>query len=98
MMRGMALTVTTDQIQGWGLVGCIIIILGAALVVRLVRSLVGRLAWTLIALLLLALVWFQRTQVIDSVKRCDPQVLGVHLKISDPTARARCVRTLEGSD
>jgi hypothetical protein len=96
MTREMALTVTTDDIRGWGIVGCLILAIATALVIRLARSVVGRLVWTVLVLLLLVAVWNQRGQVTDSVKRCDPQILGFHLKVSDPTTRAKCVADLAG--
>lgn len=85
-----ALTVTTDQIKSWGLVGIIIIIVAAALVVGLVKSVVGRTVWLIAALGLLFLLFQQHASIEDSIKACDPHVLFLHLQISDSSTRAHC--------
>lgn len=91
-----ALTITTGQVENWGLVGGAIIVIAALLVIRLVRSLVGRLVWTLAALVLLAGLWAQRGEIEHSVAACDPHVLGIHLQISNSAARAKCAHIFSG--
>lgn len=85
-----ALTVTTNQIKSWGIFGIIIIIVAAALVVGLVKSVVGRTVWLIAALGLLFLLFQQHASIENSIKVCDPHVLFLHLQISDPTTRAHC--------
>lgn len=89
-----ALTVSTNEIKSWGIVGIVIIVIAAGLVIRLAKSLVGRAVWTCLALVLLLLLWQQHTAIEQSVKACDPHVLFLHLQISDPAQQAKCQSVL----
>jgi hypothetical protein len=93
----MALTITTNQIQGWGLTGGAIIILATIVIVKLAKSVVGKLVWTLVVLMMLGGMWMTRVSIESSVKACNPSVLGVHLQISNPATRAQCADSLSGN-
>lgn len=93
-MRELAITISTNQIQSWGVVGCAILIVGGLLVWKLVRSMMGRIISTVVVLCLLALMWTQRVSIEKSVKACDPQILGMHLQISDAHTRADCAASI----
>jgi hypothetical protein len=89
-MHTQALTISTGQVESWGLVGICLVVLGAALVFRLVRGLLGRTIWTVVALGLIFLMWQQHTSIGNSIKACSPNVLGVHLVISDRQQLTHC--------
>lgn len=88
-----ALTVTTDQMHSWGLVGIVLIVLAAGLVITLVKSVVGRTIGTVLTLVLIGVLWMQRDTITESFRSCDPTVLGLHVEISDPAQRAACADT-----
>ncbi len=88
--QNVALTITTDQIHSWGLVGIVLIVLAAGLVITLIKSVVGRTVGTILALVLIGVLWQQRGNITDSFRSCDPSILGLHLQVSDPAQRAAC--------
>jgi hypothetical protein len=88
--QDVALTITTDQIHSWGLVGIVLIVLAAGLVITLIKSVVGRTVGTVLALVLIGVLWQQRGNITDSFRSCDPSILGLHLQVSDPAQRAAC--------
>jgi len=88
--QNVALTITTDQIHSWGLVGIVLIVLAAGLVITLLKSVVGRTVGTILALVLIGVLWQQRGNITDSFRSCDPAILGLHLQVSDPAQRAAC--------
>lgn len=88
--QDVALTITTDQIHSWGLVGIMLIVLAAGLVITLVKSVVGRTVGTVLALVLIGVLWQQRDNITESFRSCDPSILGLHLQVSDPAQRAAC--------
>lgn len=88
--QDVALTITTDQIHSWGLVGIVLIVLAAGLVITLIKSVLGRTVGTILALVLIGVLWQQRDSITESFRSCDPSILGLHLQISDPAQRATC--------
>lgn len=96
MSHAEAITITTGQVQSWGIVGVLVIILAAVLVMKLATSLVGKTVWTCIALGALFLCWQQHTAIETSIKQCNPHVLFLQLQISDPAQHAKCVQALKG--
>jgi hypothetical protein len=90
MTHTQAITLTTDQIKSWGLVGTAILFVAAMLIIGIAKSLVGRTIWVCIGLALLFFAWQQHDAIAQSIKGCDPHVLFVHLKISDPKQLATC--------
>lgn len=92
-----AITITTDQIKSWGLVGGIIIIAAAAILIKLVKGIVGRSALMIVGLLALFVMWQSHVQIEQSLKDCDPHILFVHLQISDPSTLKSCQQTVSSA-
>lgn len=86
----LALTLTTNQIKGWGVAGIVIIVVAVMLIVGLAKSTVGRTIWVVLGLILLFLLWQQHSEIESSIKACNPHVLFIHLQISDPHQLATC--------
>lgn len=93
----LALTITTDQIKNWGIVGIVIIVVAAGIVMKLVQTMVSRLVLTLVMLGALFVCWQQHASIEQSIKECDPHVLFIHLEISDPAQKAKCMEIVHGA-
>lgn len=90
------MTITTDQIYGIGVVGIVLIVLGASIAMKLAKSFIGRTAFLVMGLILVAACWASKDSIQDSLESCDPQVLFVHIQISDPQQLADCRDIVSG--